>query len=157
MANKNIRKLYSGFNFRRRNPHSVPSHFGWRNSSLVGFHHFLSLVIAGYVRPRYRVRSSRHLAFGCPLILFRCLVAHSVILIVHLLSPRQETRSAHLCLPVSIMSFTTVCCQIQVLLFMSGKVMLSVIRSILRWVTASVSAVVMVLSAYDPPPAEHIH
>lgn len=67
------------------NPNPEPFHFCRRNFSMVVLHHFLSLAIIGHMGWSYQVRSSYHLAFGYPLVLFQCLGVHSVILIVHLL------------------------------------------------------------------------
>lgn len=51
---------------------------------MVDFCHSVSLVIFSHVGPEYRVRSSRHLAFGHRLVLCHCLGGHSVALIVQM-------------------------------------------------------------------------
>ena len=116
--------------------HQGMSHSLWRNPPYC-LHRTRSWARRGQVDPRWRVRS-RHLVLARPRDLLHYLRAHSVALIVHLLSMSLATCPDHPCLfrlIVVTMSSIPVCWRIQVLRFRSLRVMPRMMRSIMCWFT----------------------
>ena len=105
-----------------------------------------SLANLHHTGPNCLVRSSLHLVFGRPCFLVESLGGHSVALIVQRLSHIQAMWLAHLCFAFLIalmISLTPVSWRIQVFHFRSRRVMPSMMHSILRLATASLSIIVL--------------
>lgn len=106
------------------NPNSSPSHSCWEATTWL-------TTTTSYPWSCEAEVSGLAPSCLCPSSSFsHCFDVNSVAIILHLLSLRWESLPAHLCLAfltVSFMSFDPGCCQVQVLFFLSRKVIPSMI------------------------------
>ena len=113
----------------------------WTKPSSWNFHSLLSLaVLVQAAVPMYDVRSSLHLLFCLPLLLFPTLGCHSVKRFVHLLSCSLATCPAHLhfdSLTFSMMSLTFVFWRMTLWLILSRRDKCDIFLSIALWVVTS--------------------